>query len=104
MTAIAEILTYAEQHQIQLSIHGDKLKIKSLNGEVPAEFVEKAKTHKPEIMQVLQERWNPELAADGYVWCLDCTHWDGTNCTHKDNPYIEQEPKCPRYCKWYRAK
>jgi len=49
------------------------------------------------------ERWNPELAAQGYVWCLDCKHFDSVNCKHADNPFhtIEKQPAVPRKCQWY---
>ena len=49
------------------------------------------------------ERWNPELASEGYVWCLDCQHWGGTACTHTDNPFRNQQPLTPRKCRWYEA-
>jgi len=45
--------------------------------------------------------WNPELASEGYVWCLDCQHWGGTACTHTDNPFRNQQPLTPRKCRWY---
>jgi len=68
--------------------------------------------HKPEIVAALQpgDRWNPELAAEGYVWCLDCRYWAGggvdhpdagPGCTHPDNPYPDKQPLAPRYCQWY---
>ena len=49
------------------------------------------------------DRWNPELAAQGYVWCLDCQHFDSVNCNHTDNPFhtVEKQPLAPRLCQWY---
>ena len=49
------------------------------------------------------DRWNPELADEGYVWCLDCKHFDNVNCHHTDNPFhtIEKQPLAPRKCQWY---
>lgn len=46
------------------------------------------------------ERWDPDLAVRGYVWCLDCQHFD-TACTHPDNPFRQQQPLAPRKCQWY---
>jgi len=52
------------------------------------------------------ERWNPELAADGYVWCQDCQHFNSVNCNHPDNPFrtVEKQPAVPRLCQWYEVK
>jgi hypothetical protein len=47
------------------------------------------------------ERWDPELASEGYVWCLDCRHWGGTVCGHRKNPHRNQQPLAPRKCEWY---
>ena len=51
------------------------------------------------------ERWNPELAKEGYVWCLDCKHFDSVNCNHTDNPFhtVEKQPLAPRKCQWYES-
>lgn len=48
-------------------------------------------------------RWNPELANKGYVWCLDCKHFDSVNCNHTDNPFhtVEKQPLAPRRCQWF---
>ncbi len=53
--------------------------------------------------RTFDERWNPELAAQGYVWCLDCQHFDSVKCNHADNPFhtIEKQPLAPRKCQWY---
>ena len=49
------------------------------------------------------ERWNPELASEGYVWCLDCQHFNGVNCNHTDNPFhtVTKCPQAPRKCQWF---
>jgi len=49
------------------------------------------------------ERWNPELASEGYVWCLDCQHFNEVNCDHTDNPFhtIIKCSQAPRKCQWY---
>ena len=49
------------------------------------------------------DRWDPELATEGYVWCLDCQHFNGVNCNHTDNPFhtVTKCPKAPRKCQWY---
>jgi len=54
--------------------------------------------HFPEISG--DDRWNPELAAQGYHWCYDCRYFDQT-CTHPDNPFRKQCPQAPRKCQWY---
>jgi len=46
------------------------------------------------------DRWNPELAAQGYHWCYDCRYFNQT-CTHPDNPFRKQCPQAPRKCQWY---
>ena len=51
------------------------------------------------------DRWNPELASEGYVWCLDCQHFNGVNCNHIDNPFhtVEKQPLVPRKCQWFES-
>lgn len=76
---------------------------------LPTELMAQLRAHKRELLQALG-RWNPELAAEAYVWCLDCQHWGcddprgGPGCTHPDNPFHRQQPKAPRICRWYMAK
>ena len=48
-------------------------------------------------------RWNPELAEQGYVWCMDCQYWNNLACKHIDNPYRKKCAHAPRICKWYEA-
>ena len=48
-----------------------------------------------------QKRWNPELAEQGYQWCLDCQHWLEISCSHPENPFRHQQPLAPRKCRWY---
>jgi hypothetical protein len=53
MTPAVEILTYAEQHGIQLSVTGNKLKVK---GNMTPDFLEAAKQHKPDLMLMVKIR------------------------------------------------
>ena len=58
-----------------------------------------------EVNKVAQvtERWSPELAAEGYVWCFYCQHFDSVNCNHSGNPFytVNKCPQVPRKCQWY---
>ena len=53
----------------------------------------------------MRDRWNPELAAVGYVWCIDCQYFNGVNCDHTDNPFrtITKCKEAPRLCRWYEV-
>ena len=55
--------------------------------------------------RAFDERWDPELATEGYVWCLDCQHFNGVNCDHTDNPFhtVNKWPQAPRKCQWYEG-
>ena len=98
----AQVLSYAAQHNIHLATNKGKLILEAPDSALTEEFLESAKQHKPELIRVLSDnRWNPELAAEGYQWCLDCQHLDGLNCTHSDNPFRSQQPQVPRKCRWY---
>ena len=59
----------------------------------------------PSKVAQVAERWNPELATQGYVWCLDCQHFDSVNCNHTDNPFhtVEKQPLAPRKCQWFES-
>ena len=105
MNTAADILSYAQTHDINLVAENGLLKIDAPEKELTDEFLESAKQYKQEIIRALSERWNPELANEGYQWCYDCVHWNG-QCTSQDNPYaaVEQQPQFPRICKWYLAK
>ena len=48
-------------------------------------------------------KWDPELAAQGYLWCQDCQFFNGSNCDSNDNPFktVEKQPAAPRKCQWY---
>lgn len=50
MSAAAEILTYAEQHQIQLIAYDGKLKVKAIEGRISKDFLQLAKDNKPELL------------------------------------------------------
>jgi len=53
-----------------------------------------------------EERWNPELTSEGYVWCLECQHFNGANCNHTDNPFhtVSKCPQAPRKCQWFNKR
>ena len=105
MNSAAEILNYATKHKINIAVDGEQLKLDAIEGEITDEFLETARQHKPALIEALlkPERWNPELAAQGYVWCLDCQHFDSVKCNHTDNPFhtVEKQPLAPRKCQWY---
>ena len=103
MNTAMDILSYAEAHDIYLSVNGEELKVNAPKEALTDEFLQSAKEHKPEIIKALSERWDPELAAQGYVWCLDCKHFDDVNCNHTDNPFrtVTKQPLAPRKCQWY---
>ena len=115
MNSALDLLEYASKHKIMVAVDGDQIK---LEGQFTDEFLETARQHKPELLEALStlpndgkskheaERWNPELATQGYVWCLDCKHFDSVNCNHTDNPFhtVEKQPLAPRLCQWYEVK
>lgn len=106
------VLSILTSHGLTGIVEGNRLYI-SPRDRLNDEIRDYIREHKPEIMAALQtERWNPELAAEGYQWCYDCRHWQPGRsrrrgqshvCTHPDNPFRAQEPRVPRYCRWYEA-
>ena len=106
MNTAQDILIYAQIHDIQLTTNDGKLKVNAPKGTPIDDFLESAKQHKPELIRaLLDNRWDPELAAEGYVWCLDCQHFDNVNCNHTDNPFhtVEKQPLAPRKCQWFES-
>lgn len=103
MNTAADILSYARNHDITLVAENGQLKIDAPKKALTDGFLESAKQHKSEILEALtkEDRWDPELAAKGYVWCLDCKHFNDVNCNHPDNPFRKQCAKAPRKCRWY---
>ena len=105
MNTAADILTYAQTHDINLIAENGQLKIDAPETALTDEFLESAKQCKSAILAALtkENRWNPELAVEGYVWCLDCQHFNGVNCNHTDNPFhtVTKCPQAPRKCQWY---
>ena len=103
MNSAAAILTYAKAHNISLVAENELLKINAPETALTDDFLSSAKQYKDEIIKSLSERWNPELTSDGYVWCLDCQHFNGVNCNHTDNPFhtVEKQPLAPRRCQWF---
>lgn len=108
MNTASDILSYAKTHDIRLNAEDGQLKIDAPENELTDEFLESAKQHKSEILEVLtkEDRWDPELAAKGYVWCIDCKYFNGASCNHTDNPFhtVTKCPQAPRKCQWYEKK
>ena len=106
MNTAQDILAYAQQHKIHLAANNGKLILEAPDGVLTDEFLESAKQHKTEILNVITERWDPELAADGFVWCMDCQHFNGVNCNHTDNQFhtVAKQPLAPRICHWFEEK
>jgi len=106
MNTAADIFSYAQTHDINLNAEDGQLKIDAPETALTDEFLESAKQHKSEILKVLtrEDRWNPELASEGYVWCLDCQHFNNVNCNHPDNPFrtVEKQPPVARKCQWFQ--
>ena len=105
MNSTQDILRYAQTHHIRLYANGGQVKIIAPKEVLTDDFLTSTKIHKFEILKVLSqlERWNPEYVQQGYVWCLDCQHFNGVNCNHTDNPFrtITKCPQAPRKCQWY---
>jgi len=108
MNTVADILSYSYTHDINLVAEDRQLKIDAPEKALTDDFLESAKQHKLEILGVLtrEDRWDPELAAEGYVWCLDCQHFNDVNCDHTNNPFhtVTKCPQAPRKCQWYESK
>jgi len=105
MNTADDIFTYAHTHDINLIAEDGQLKIDAPEKVLTDEFLELANQHKSEILEVLNkaDRWNPVLAVEGYVWCLDCKYWNSQTCSHPDNPFKSQCARAPRKCQWYEA-
>ena len=105
MNTAADILSYAKSHNINIRAKDGELKIAAPETALTDDFLESTKQHKSEILEVLtrEDRWDPELAAKGYVWCFDCQHFNGVNCNHTDNPFrtVTKCPQAPRRCQWH---
>ena len=100
---VAEALTQFESLGINITVKGQKLVV---IGSAPLTDEQRTylRTHRTSILEVLlrPERWDPELASDGYVWCLGCQHLDEV-CTHPENPFRQQCIQAPRKCHWYEV-
>lgn len=104
--AVHELIAECARRRIHLEAAGDNLRYEAPKGALTPDLTERIRACKGGLLQALQSRWNPELAAEGYVWCLDCRHYRGQRgqlygCNHPDNPYRKQEPRVPRYCRWF---
>jgi len=104
MNTAADILSYAKTHDINLIAEDGQLKIDAPETELTDEFLKTAKQYKSALIKELSDgRWNPELVVEGYVWCLDCQHFNGVNCNHTDNPFhtVTKCSQVPRKCQWF---
>lgn len=103
MNKAEDILSYAQTHGINLVAENGHLKIDAPETALTDNFLSSAKLYKFEIIRALTKRWDPEQAANGYVWCLDCQHFDSVNCNHYDNPFrtVTKCPQAPRKCQWF---
>ena len=108
MNTAADIFAYAKTHDISLVAEDGQLKIDAPEKALTDDFLESAKQHKADLLEVLtkEDRWDPELSAKGYVWCIDCQYFNGVNCNHTDNPFntVTKCPQAPRKCQWYEVK
>ncbi len=107
MNVAQKFIAYAASHDIELTVNEDQLIMDGVRDEIKDKLLTTAKAHKQEIITALsQERWDPELVAEGYQWCFDCKNWNGQSCTSQDNPYaaVEKCPQVARICKWYLDK
>ncbi|HIF50430.1 MAG TPA: hypothetical protein EYQ42_02655 [Thiotrichaceae bacterium] len=104
MNTASDILAYTSQYQIRLAVENGNLIMEAPENILTDEFVTTAKQHKAELLEVLTkpDRWDPELAAVGYQWCLDCRYLNEV-CIHPDNPFRQQCPQAPRKCQWYET-
>ena len=105
MNTVDDVLSYAQTHNISLIAENGQLKIDAPKTALTDDFLESAKLHKSEILEVLtkEDRWSPELAEKGYVWCFDCKYWNSQTCSHPDNPFRKQCAQAPRKCRWYES-
>lgn len=93
-------LSHLVSNGLEVQVQGNRLIVspsERLNDELRAWI----RDHKPELLRELQGRWNSELAGEGYIWCLDCQHWNGDTCGSPDNPFRNQQPLAPRKCRWF---
>lgn len=103
MNGVNDILRYSMIHNIQLYAKDDWLVLNAPEDSLTNDFKEAVKQHKKAILIALCERWNPELDAKGYVWCINCTYWNKQACTHPDNPFRKQCAHAPRKCRWFKS-
>lgn len=99
---------------VTLRMAGDHIDVSGPRPAVEA-LLPKIREHKPDLIRELSrpadDRWNPELVVEDYVWCLDCRHFAGFDpdgdmgrCGHTNNPFRCQQPRAPRKCRWHVAK
>ena len=103
---VAKALTQFGSLGINVAVKGQKLVVIG-----PEPLTDEQRTylriHRTSILEVLlrPERWDPELAAKGYVWCIDCKYFNSASCTHTENPFntVTKCPQAPRKCHWYEV-
>ena len=101
---VAKALTQFGSLGINVAVKGQKLVVIG-----PEPLTDEQRTylriHRTSILEVLlrPERWDPELASEGYVWCLDCQYFNGASCNHTDNAFrtVTKCSQAPRKCQWY---
>ncbi len=76
--------------------------VSSYMGHIEEKIIAAANLEQHHSPPIVGQRWNPEMASQGYVWCLDCKNFNEA-CTHPDNPFRKQQPLAPRKCQWYEA-
>ena len=106
MAVATEILDQLCRSGVRLRTEGSRL-IAESKSPLTDDTRALIRRHKPDLLREISRpaggRWDPEMAAAGYVWCLDCQHWGGSACGHPDNPFRHQQPLAPRKCRWYEA-
>lgn len=114
MSRVAELIEEVQRHGGRLIPDSDGIRVRA-PAPLPDDLMERLRARKPDLIRELRAaapvgHWDPELAADGYVWCVDCRHWGGggvdcpdagPGCTHPDNAFRQQQPLAPRKCRWF---
>ena len=99
-------MSYLERIKTEFSENGQHKVLPKPTKAPSVSFVSSASRAFDEKTEISgDDRWNPELASEGYVWCLDCKHFDSVNCNHTDNPFhtVTKCPQAPRKCQWFES-
>lgn len=106
MSTVTGLLDEVRRYGGRLVPDGDGLRVRA-PAPLPPELMDRLRAHKPDLIHALKAgdgRWDPDLAAQGYQWCLDCRHWGGKACAHPENPFRTQQPLAARKCRWHEGK